>query len=67
MKMNLSQLKRFEKQIILKKIGLAGQKKLFSGNVLVVGLGGLGCPLVTYLASSGVGKIGIVDFDKVEI
>ena len=65
--MNLSQLKRFEKQIILKKIGLAGQKKLFSGNVLVVGLGGLGCPLVTYLASSGVGKIGIVDFDKVEI
>ena len=65
--MNLGQLKRFEKQIILKKIGLAGQKKLFSGNVLVVGLGGLGCPLVTYLASSGVGKIGIVDFDKVEI
>ena len=40
---------------------------MFSGNVLVVGLGGLGCPLVTYLASSGVGKIGIVDFDKVEI
>ena len=67
MKINLSQFKRFEKQIILKKIGLAGQKKIFSSNVLIVGLGGLGCPLLTYLAASGVGKIGIVDFDKVEI
>ena len=67
MKINLGQFKRFEKQIILKKIGLAGQKKIFSANVLVIGLGGLGCPLLTYIASSGVGKIGIVDFDKVEI
>ena len=67
MKINLSQFKRFEKQIILKKIGLAGQKKISSANVLVIGLGGLGCPLLTYLAASGVGKIGIVDFDKVEI
>jgi len=67
MKINLGQFKRFEKQIILKKIGLAGQKKIFSANVLIVGLGGLGCPLLTYLAASGVGKIGIVDFDKIEI
>ena len=67
MKINLSQFKRFEKQIILKKIGLAGQKKIFSSNVLVIGLGGLGCPLLTYLVASGVGTIGIVDFDKVEI
>ena len=67
MKNNLGEFKRFEKQIILKKIGLVGQKKIFSANVLVIGLGGLGCPLVTYLAASGVGKIGIVDFDKVEI
>ena len=67
MKINLSQFKRFEKQIILKKIGLAGQKKIFNANVLIVGLGGLGCPLLTYLVSSGVGKIGIVDFDKVEM
>lgn len=65
--MNLGQYKRFEKQIILKKVGLSGQKKIFSGKVLVIGLGGLGCPLVTYLAASGVGQIGIVDFDKVEI
>jgi len=67
MKINLDQFKRFEKQIILKKIGLAGQKKIFSANVLIIGMGGLGCPLLTYLAASGVGKIGIVDFDKVEI
>ena len=67
MKINLIQFKRFEKQIVLKKIGLTGQKKIFSANVLIVGLGGLGCPLITYLAASGVGKIGIVDFDKVEI
>lgn len=67
MKIALKRYKRFEKQIILKKVGLAGQKKIFSTNVLIIGVGGLGCPLLTYLATSGVGKIGIVDFDKVEI
>ncbi len=67
MKGNFDQFQRFEKQIVLKKIGFSGQKKIFSANVLIVGLGGLGCPLLTYLAASGVGKIGIVDFDKVEI
>ncbi len=67
MKVNFGQLKRYEKQIIIKKIGIAGQKKIFSSKVLVIGLGGLGCPLVTYLAASGVGKIGIVDYDKVEV
>ena len=54
MKNNLNQFKRFEKQIILKKIGFAGQKKIFSANILIIGLGGLGCPLLTYLAASGV-------------
>tara|TARA_B100000579_G_C22787632_1_gene832755 strand:- start:790 stop:1533 length:744 start_codon:yes stop_codon:yes gene_type:complete len=67
MKANFGQFQRFEKQIVLKKVGLSGQKKIFSAKVLIVGLGGLGCPLLTYLAASGVGKIGIVDFDKVEI
>ena len=67
MKISLSQFKRFEKQIILKKVGLAGQKKILSAKVLILGLGGLGCPLLTYLAASGIGKIGIVDYDKVEI
>ena len=67
MKQSLTQFKRFEKQIILKKIGLAGQKKIFSSKVLIIGLGGLGCPLLTYLTAAGVGTIGIVDFDKVDI
>ncbi len=58
---------RFEKQIILKKIGLAGQKKIQKAKILIIGMGGLGCPLLTYLASSGVGNIGIVDHDKVEL
>tara|TARA_B100000579_G_C22781842_1_gene829758 strand:- start:61 stop:804 length:744 start_codon:yes stop_codon:yes gene_type:complete len=67
MKFDTQIFNRFEKQIILKKIGVSGQKKILSAKVLIIGLGGLGCPLVTYLAGSGVGKIGIVDHDKVEI
>ena len=67
MKINNEALKRFEKQIILKKIGLAGQKRIFSAKVLIIGIGGLGCPLLYYLSASGVGRIGIVDFDKIEI
>ena len=67
MKVDLSDYKRFEKQIILKKIGLIGQKKIKNAKILIIGMGGLGCPLLTYLASSGVCNIGIVDFDKVEL
>ena len=67
MKVNNSDLRRFSKQIILRNIGVTGQKKIFSAKVLVVGIGGLGCPLVLYLANSGVGNIGIVDHDKVDI
>ncbi len=67
MKLNIRDYKRFEKQIILKKIGLSGQKKINKAKVLIIGMGGLGCPLLTYLASSGVCNIGIVDFDKVEL
>jgi len=67
MNLNLKDFKRFEKQIILKKVGINGQKKILNSNVLVIGVGGLGCPLLTYLSASGVGTIGIVDYDKVEI
>ena len=61
MKITNSDLKRFSKQIILKNIGVTGQKKIFSAKVLVIGVGGLGCPLILYLANSGVGNIGVVD------
>ena len=65
--LNFKDFKRFEKQIILKKVGINGQKKILKSKVLVIGAGGLGCPLLTYLAASGVGTIGIVDHDKVEL
>ena len=67
MKHDLKDYERFQKQIILKKIGLSGQKRIKSAKILIIGMGGLGCPLLIYLASSGVCKIGIVDFDKVEL
>ena len=67
MVLNLKEFKRFEKQIILKKIGISGQKKIKRAKVLIVGMGGLGCPLLTYLASSGINNVGIVDHDKIEL
>ena len=67
MKISSKEYQRFSKQIILKKFGVIGQKKLKSSKVLVLGMGGLGCPLSIYLASLGVGTIGIVDNDKVEL
>ena len=67
MNLGTKDFKRFEKQIILKNIGINGQKKILKSKVLIIGLGGLGCPLLTYLASSGVGTIGLVDFDRVEL
>ena len=67
MKISSKEFQRFSKQIILKKFGIVGQKKLKSSKVLILGMGGLGCPLSIYLASLGVGTIGIVDDDKVEL
>ena len=67
MKFNLKDFKRFEKQIILKNIGISGQKKIKSSKILIIGMGWLGCPLLTNLAAAGVGNIGIVDHDKVEL
>ena len=67
MSLNLSEFKRFEKQIILKKVGISGQKKIKKAKVLIIGVGGLGCPLLSYLASSGISNIGIVDHDKIEL
>ena len=64
---NNKQIDRYSRQIVLKKIGTAGQKKLLKSSVLIVGAGGLGSPIAIYLAAAGVGKIGIIDKDKVEI
>ena len=67
MKFTKKQIDRYSRQIILKKIGVVGQKKLLKSSVLIVGTGGLGSPIAIYLAALGIGKIGIVDKDNVEI
>ena len=59
--------KKYEKQIILKEIGFSGQKKIKNAKVLIVGMGGLGCPLLIYLANIGIQNIGIIDHDKIEL
>ena len=61
------EVERFSRQIILKDIGSLGQKKIKQAKVLVVGVGGLGCPVAEFLARAGVGNIGIVDNDIVNI
>lgn len=58
---------RYSRQILLPEIGIKGQEKLKSGSVLVVGAGGLGTPVLMYLAGAGVGTIGIAEFDTVDI
>src|SRR2546423_7589448 len=58
---------RYARHIILPQIGGDGQRKLLEASVLCVGAGGLGSPIAMYLAAAGVGKIGVVDFDKVDL
>ena len=61
------ELLRYRHQLILTEVGNKGQEKLKNAKVLVVGAGGLGCPALQYLCSAGVGTIGIIDFDTVEL
>lgn len=58
---------RYNRQVMLPEIGDEGQEKLKKAKVLVIGAGGLGCPILQYIATAGVGTIGIVDFDIIEI
>ena len=58
---------RYSRQIILKNIGIIGQKKIMNSKVLIVGAGGLGCPIADLLTRSGIGLIGVIDFDKVSL
>ncbi|MHB9291574.1 putative adenylyltransferase/sulfurtransferase MoeZ [Hollandina sp. SP2] len=62
-----AQLERYSRHIILKEVGVKGQKKLMEGRVLIIGAGGLGAPAAMYLAAAGVGTIGIADADVVEL
>ena len=66
MKFTKKQIDRYSRQIILKKIGIIGQKQLLKSSVLIVGAGGLGSPIAIYLAALGIGNIGIIDKDIVE-
>ncbi|MBQ8062829.1 MAG: molybdopterin-synthase adenylyltransferase MoeB [Clostridia bacterium] len=61
------QLERYSRHIILKEVGVKGQKKLMAGKVLIIGAGGLGAPAAMYLAAAGVGTIGIADADVVDL
>src|ERR1035437_2494874 len=65
-KMTTEEKRRYARHIILPEIGLEGQQKLKQAKVLVVGAGGLGCPVLQYLTAAGVGTLGIIDFDTVD-
>ena len=66
-KLSKSQIERYSRQIILKNIGTLGQKKIIQSKVLIIGMGGLGCPVAEFLTRAGVGYLGIVDPDVVNL
>ena len=66
-KLKKESLIRYSRQIVLKDIGIIGQKKIINSKVLIVGAGGLGSPIADLLARSGIGLIGVMDFDKVSL
>ncbi len=67
MRFNNEQLYRYSRQILLQEINASGQKKLINSKILIIGLGGLGSPAAFYLTAAGIGRLGIVDSDKVEL
>tara|TARA_B100000963_G_C22565930_1_gene643689 strand:- start:649 stop:1404 length:756 start_codon:yes stop_codon:yes gene_type:complete len=66
-KLDKNQIQRFSRQIVLKDIGTIGQKRIISSKVLIVGMGGLGCPVAEFLTRAGIGNLGIIDSDTVEL
>ena len=66
-KLNKKEIEKFSRQIILKNIGALGQKKILSSKILIIGMGGLGCPAADFLTRSGIGTLGIVDHDTVSL
>ena len=66
-KLNKKEIEKFSRQIILKNIGTLGQRKIREAKVLIIGMGGLGCPVSEFLTRSGIGTLGIVDDDKVAL
>ena len=67
LKLKKNQIERYSRQIILKNIGTLGQKKIIQSKVLIVGMGGLGCPVAEFLTRAGIGSLGIIDSDKVDL
>jgi len=67
MSLTNEQIERYSRHIILKEVGVAGQNKLLASKVLIIGTGGLGAPAAMYLAAAGIGTIGLVDFDCVDL
>lgn len=59
--------KRYSRQIFMEEVSIEGQRKINAAKVLIIGAGGLGSPVIQYLAAAGVGKLGVVDFDDLEI
>ena len=66
-KLSKKEIEKFSRQIILKNIGALGQKKILDSKVLIVGMGGLGCPAADFLTRSGIGTLGIADNDTVNL
>ena len=66
-KLNKNQIEKFSRHIVLQNIGILGQKKILSSKVLIIGMGGLGCPVAEFLTRAGIGMLGIVDHDLVSL
>lgn len=66
-KLSKIEIEKFSRQIILKNIGALGQRKIQDAKVLIIGMGGLGCPAAEFLTRSGIGTLGIVDHDRVSL